>query len=138
MYRTLNNLTEDIGYNNPYKCFQSSINAIAGPVPEPMYTKSNNQRRRVINDNLARIRRVIYTHYLHDDEDSDSESEFDTDDETDTDDEDWSNKIAGTLSWKKNISIYKNINEKYTKTCLQLKKMAKKKSYIHYTLVYHI
>ena len=87
MYRTLNNLTEDIGYNNPYKCFQSSLNAIAGPVPEPMYTKSNNQGRRVINDNLARIRRVIYTHYLHDDEDSDSESELDTDEDTDTDDE---------------------------------------------------
>ena len=87
MYRTLNNLTEDIGYNNPYKCFQSSLNAIAGPVPEPMYTKRNNQRRRVINDNLARIRRVIYTHYLHDDEDSDSESELDTDEDTDTDDE---------------------------------------------------
>ena len=71
-----------------------------------MYTKSNNQGRRVINDNLARIRRVIYTHYLHDDEDSDLESELDTDEETDTDDEDWSNKIAGTLSWKKYIYLY--------------------------------
>ena len=85
MYRTLINLTEDRGYNSPYECFQSSLNAIAGPVPEPLYTRNAN-RRRGINNNLARIRRVIYTHYLHDDEDSDLESELDTDDDTDSDD----------------------------------------------------
>ena len=54
MYRTLINLTEDRGYNSPYECFQSSLNAIAGPVPEPLYTRNANRRRREINDNLAR------------------------------------------------------------------------------------
>ena len=86
MYRTLINLTEDRGYNSPYECFQSSLNAIAGPVPEPLYTRNANRRRRGINDNLARIRRVIYAHYLHDNEDSDLESELETDDDTDNDD----------------------------------------------------
>ena len=88
MFTKINNMTEDQGYNSPYKCFQSSLKAIAGPEPDPIFTKNPTRRRRDNNDILARIRRVIYTHYLHDDDDEsdwDSDTETDYDSTTDTD-----------------------------------------------------
>jgi len=85
MYDTITNLSEENGYNSYYKCFPSSLAAINGPEPEPLYTINRNPGRIPYNATLARIRRVIYTHYLHDDEDYGSDS--DTDSETDTESE---------------------------------------------------
>ena len=84
MFNTLSNLTEEEGYNSPYKYFPSSLNAIARPEPEPIFTMKNNRRRGEVNENLARIRRVINRHYLYDEED-DSDLETDTDSELETD-----------------------------------------------------
>lgn len=85
MYTAIKNLTVEGGYNTPYKCFPSSIDAIARPEPDPIYTWNTNPRGRAVNDNLARIRRVIYTHYLHDDEENEEESDWESDSDTDHD-----------------------------------------------------
>lgn len=84
MYTTISSLTVEGGYNKPYNLFPSSLEATVRPEPDPIFTWKTNPRG-VINENLERIRRVIYTHYLHDDEDSDNELNIETDDDTDTD-----------------------------------------------------